>query len=190
MRKALALLPLTLVATPAPAQQAKPTAEVQRVLSDPATADRLANVMQALSQAFLDLPVGSVEAAVEGRPPTTADRTNVAGSANLAGSLSLLVAAGTYTVNKQYVLLHADGGRTGTFTTGDITGLFGNAIRARIDYTANDVILNLAPNAIWLVRASGGAPVQLTDAIHFNSSPVFTPGSTPSAVISPLVRPV
>ncbi len=59
--------------TPALAQQAKPTAEAQRALSDPATADRLANVMQALSQAFLDLPVGSVEAAVEGRPPTTAD---------------------------------------------------------------------------------------------------------------------
>jgi len=82
MRKALALLPLTLVATPAPAQQAKPTAEVQRVLSDPETADRLANVMQALSQAFLDLPVGSVEAAVEGRPPTTADRTRTIRSEN------------------------------------------------------------------------------------------------------------
>ena len=84
MRNALALLPLTLLATPAPAlaQHAQPTAEVQRVLSDPATADKLANVMQALSQAFLNLPVGSVEAAVEGRPPTPADRSRTIRSEN------------------------------------------------------------------------------------------------------------
>jgi autotransporter-associated beta strand protein len=80
--------------------------------------------------------------------PSAADRTNVTGAASLAGTMALQVAAGTYTVNKQYVLVHADGGRTGTFTTGDITGLFGPAIRARIDYTANDAILNLAPNSI------------------------------------------
>ena len=80
--------------------------------------------------------------------PTAADRTNVTGAARLAGTMTLQVASGTYQVGKQYVLLHADGGRTGTFTTGNISGLFGNAIRARIDYTANDVILNLAPTSI------------------------------------------
>ena len=82
MRNALALLPLLLVATPAVAQQAKPPAEVQRVLGDPATADRLANVMQAMSQAFLNLPVGEVEAAVEGRPATPADRARTIRSEN------------------------------------------------------------------------------------------------------------
>ncbi len=30
--------------------------------------------MQALSRAFLNLPVGEVQAAVEGRPPTPADK--------------------------------------------------------------------------------------------------------------------
>ncbi len=49
--------------------------------------------------------------------PTAADRTNVTGAARLAGTMTLQVASGTYQVGKQYVLLHADGGRTGTFTT-------------------------------------------------------------------------
>jgi hypothetical protein len=82
MRKVI-LLPLLLIASPALAQTAAPapapqpkdpTAEMQRVLSDPAMADRLANVMQGLSKAFLDLPVGQVQAAVEGRKPTGAEK--------------------------------------------------------------------------------------------------------------------
>ena len=82
MRKALVLLPLMLGSSPALAQQSKPSAEVQRVLNDPATTDKLANVMQALSQAFLNLPVGSVEAAIEGRAPTPADRARTIRSEN------------------------------------------------------------------------------------------------------------
>ena len=37
-------------------------------------ADRLGGMMQALSKAFLNLPVGEIEAAAEGRPATQADR--------------------------------------------------------------------------------------------------------------------
>lgn len=37
-------------------------------------ADRLTDTMVAMSNAFLNLPVGEVEAAVEGRQPTAADR--------------------------------------------------------------------------------------------------------------------
>jgi hypothetical protein len=37
-------------------------------------ADRLADTMQAVSQALLNLPVGEFRAAVEGREPTPADR--------------------------------------------------------------------------------------------------------------------
>jgi hypothetical protein len=77
MRAALLIIPLMFAApagaqTPAPRPQ--PTTDMQRVLNDPAMADRLANVMQALSQAFLNLPVGEVQAAVEGRPATPAER--------------------------------------------------------------------------------------------------------------------
>ena len=77
MRNSLILLLLSVCATPAVAQSAPPraqVAEVERVLADPATADRLTNVVQALSNAVLDLPVGQLQAAAEGRPVTPADR--------------------------------------------------------------------------------------------------------------------
>jgi hypothetical protein len=85
MRTHLMLLPLVLCASPALAQAPAPAApqatapaqvppEVQRALNDPAMADRLANAMQVLSRAFLDLPVGEIQAAMEGRKPTAAER--------------------------------------------------------------------------------------------------------------------
>ena len=78
MRKSLILLPLFFCAAPAIAQSAAPPhgeiAQVERVLADPATADRLTNVVQALSNAVLDLRIGQLQAAVEGRPVTPADR--------------------------------------------------------------------------------------------------------------------
>ena len=78
MRIGLLVLPLALLASPALAQ-AKPAAKPETIvvppeLTDPATADRLATMMQALSTAFLNLPVGEIEAAAEGRPVTSADR--------------------------------------------------------------------------------------------------------------------
>jgi hypothetical protein len=66
-----------MIAAPAAAQtppRPQPPGDMQRVLNDPAMADRLANVMQALSNAFLNLPVGEVQAAVEGRPATSAEK--------------------------------------------------------------------------------------------------------------------
>src|SRR3954454_20264711 len=76
MRTALALLAAATLAAPAAAQSParQPAPDVQRALTDPAIADKLTNVMQALSKAFLDLPVGPVEAAVDGRAPTPAER--------------------------------------------------------------------------------------------------------------------
>jgi hypothetical protein len=80
MRFGLLILPLALIAGPALAQtkpapaQPTDTVVISRVLNDPATADKLARMMQALSQAFLNLPVGELEAAAEGRAVTQADR--------------------------------------------------------------------------------------------------------------------
>jgi hypothetical protein len=78
MRTTLVLFPLMLCATPAlaqsPAQPPSPTIRVPLEFTDPATADKLANAVQAVSKAFLDLPVGEVQAAVEGRRPTPADK--------------------------------------------------------------------------------------------------------------------
>jgi serine/threonine-protein kinase len=42
-------------------------------------------------------------------------------------------------------------------------------------FFAGDNIGNLAPSTVWVVRADGGDPVQVSDAIHLNVSPVFTP---------------
>lgn len=72
------MLPLAAIAAPAlaqaPAPAPAPQAQLPLQLNDPATADRLAGAMQALSKVFLNLPVGEVQAALEGRKPTAADR--------------------------------------------------------------------------------------------------------------------
>jgi hypothetical protein len=73
MRKSLILLPIFLITTPALAQ-ASLSPRVSPQLTDPRVADRLANAVQAVSKALLDLPVGEVQAAVEGREPTPADK--------------------------------------------------------------------------------------------------------------------
>src|SRR3954453_10441737 len=65
MRKILVLLPLLGFAAPAMAQPAPPP-QLPPELTDPATADRLADAVQGLSQALLDLRVGEVRAALEG----------------------------------------------------------------------------------------------------------------------------
>ena len=64
MRTSLALIPLLAIAGPA---MAAPPPQLPPQLTDPATAQRLTNVMQALSNAFLNVKVGGVEAAIEGR---------------------------------------------------------------------------------------------------------------------------
>ena len=73
MRKILVLLPLLGFAAPAMAQPAPPL-QLPPELTDPATADRLADAVQGLSQALLDLRVGEVRAALEGRPPSPGER--------------------------------------------------------------------------------------------------------------------
>ena len=73
MKFALIILPLALAASPALAQPADDV-QLPRELTDPQLADRLTDAMMAMSKAFLNLPVGEVEAALEGREPSAADR--------------------------------------------------------------------------------------------------------------------
>jgi len=72
MRRLLLALPLMLAATPALAAPAAP--QLPPELSDPAMADKIGRMAGALTKALMDLPVGEMEAAIEGRPVTQADR--------------------------------------------------------------------------------------------------------------------
>lgn len=80
MRSSLVLLAISLCAAPAlaqtPARSAPDNQAIQLPpqLADPTTADRLADAMQSMSQALLDLKVGRLQAALEGRKTTPADR--------------------------------------------------------------------------------------------------------------------
>src|SRR5437762_11059712 len=71
MSKSLFILPLLLSASPALAQ---PVPQLPPELTDPATADKLANAMQGLSQALLDMRVGEVRAALEGRQASPSEK--------------------------------------------------------------------------------------------------------------------
>ena len=74
MRKSLIILPLLICATPALAQDRSTGIKLPRELTDPATADKLARAMDGPTKALLDLKVGEVQAAVEGREATPAER--------------------------------------------------------------------------------------------------------------------
>src|SRR5437868_3162999 len=71
MRKSLIILPLLLASSPALAQ---PAPQLPPELTDPATAQRLAGTMQALTNALLNIRVGEMKAALDGRVPTPAER--------------------------------------------------------------------------------------------------------------------
>ena len=73
MRALLVALPLAFCAAPA---LAAPEADRQipPELSDPAIADKLTRMIGPLTKALLDMPIGEMEAAIEGREPTPADR--------------------------------------------------------------------------------------------------------------------
>jgi len=80
MCKSLLILPLLLCATPAFAQDSPAAAtELPTELIDPAAAMKLARTMQALSTALLNIRVGDMHAALEGREATPEERNLTVG---------------------------------------------------------------------------------------------------------------
>src|SRR5688572_24353032 len=82
MRALLIALPLMMAATPAQAQAARSPRDAPTLppeLSDPAMADKLGKMMGTLTRALMDMPVGELEAAAQGREPTAADRSRRVG---------------------------------------------------------------------------------------------------------------
>ena len=72
MAKSLMFLPLLIWAAPALAQTLPP--QLPPEVTDPATAQRLADAAQGISDAVLDMRIGEVKAAIEGRPASPRDR--------------------------------------------------------------------------------------------------------------------
>jgi hypothetical protein len=73
MRAYWIALPLVLAPVPALAAP-KAVPQLPPELSDPAMADKLGRMAGALTKSLMDMPVGEIEAAVEGRPATAADK--------------------------------------------------------------------------------------------------------------------
>ncbi len=79
--------------------------------------------------------------------PANADRTNVTGTATLSGAaVKASFAAGSY-INKQYTILNAAGGISGTFNALANTDLPAN-FKSSLSYDSNNAYLNLALNFI------------------------------------------
>ena len=74
MRQYLFAIPLLVFAAPAVAAPQQQEIQIPKELTDPEFVDRIAGMTEALSKALLDLPVGEIEAAAQGRPVTSADR--------------------------------------------------------------------------------------------------------------------
>ena len=75
MRIALALVPIALLASPVAAQVRDEPIQIPPEMTDPATTERVLDMLGPLSKAFMNLPIGEIEAVAEGRPVTAADRT-------------------------------------------------------------------------------------------------------------------
>ncbi|MBS0249134.1 MAG: autotransporter domain-containing protein [Proteobacteria bacterium] len=73
--------------------------------------------------------------------PLAADRTNVTGTATLAGTVNAAYAPGSY-ISKQYTILNSTGGIAGTFSSLSNSNKPAN-IGAALRYDANNVYLNL-----------------------------------------------
>jgi len=77
MRALVAFAALALIGAPAAA--AEPTQDsdfqIPAELTDPAMAEKLGKMFGILTRAMMDMPVGEMQAAVEGREPTAADKT-------------------------------------------------------------------------------------------------------------------
>jgi len=76
MRAIVVLIPALLAASPA---LAAPPPVLPQVLTDPAMADQLGRVAGAVTRSLMNVPVGELEAAIEGRPASRADRARTVG---------------------------------------------------------------------------------------------------------------
>ena len=118
--------------------------------------------------------------------PTQADRTNVTGTATLAGTVQAVFGPGSY-IARTYTILSAAGGRSGTFGSLATSGLPAG-FAAALSYTGTDAILNLtavlgqqptAPGQQLLPNgALSGNQLNVASALNgfFNNGGALPPG--------------
>ena len=86
--------------------------------------------------------------------PSNADRTNVAGTASLGGTVQAAFASGSY-VTRAYTILSAAGGLNGTTFNALTTSNLPANFTTSLSYTATDVILNLTATLGALTTLGG-----------------------------------
>ena len=74
MRAFMVLAPLVMLAAPAAASEPEKDFQIPAELTDPAMAETLGRMLGSVTRVMLDLPVGELQAAVEGREASTADK--------------------------------------------------------------------------------------------------------------------
>ena len=77
MRALMVLLPLVLAAAPSAAAEPQRDGDFQipSELTDPAMAEALGKMLANITKVMMDMPIGEMQAAAEGREPTAADKT-------------------------------------------------------------------------------------------------------------------
>jgi hypothetical protein len=107
--------------------------------------------------------------------PSSSDRTNVTGTATLAGTVQALFQPGSYMLHT-YTIVSANGGRSGTFGT-LITAGPPSGFLATLSYTATDALLNLIANLGGTTAAGAVGPGGLNNTglnqNQFNLNPPF-----------------
>jgi autotransporter-associated beta strand protein/T5SS/PEP-CTERM-associated repeat protein len=116
--------------------------------------------------------------------PTSADRTNVTGTATLGGTVQAVFAPGAY-ISRSYTILSATGGSTGTFGSLTTSGLPAG-FKASLSYTATDTVLNLIANLAVLPNdiGTGGLSINQRNVANaldnfFNTGGTLPPGFLP-----------
>ncbi|WP_315783661.1 MULTISPECIES: autotransporter domain-containing protein [unclassified Bradyrhizobium] len=117
--------------------------------------------------------------------PTSADRTNVTGTANLTGATVNAVALPGSFRQQTYTILNATGGLGGTQFAGlDITGTFSDVRNPHLTYDLNNAYLVLDPSTLTL--APGASSNQANVAGGLNRAVVG--GITPPAGFDTLLN--
>jgi uncharacterized protein with beta-barrel porin domain len=108
--------------------------------------------------------------------PTNAGRTNVTGTATLGGAtVSAVFAAGSY-VAKQYTIVNATGGVSGTFNPTVVSNM--SNIQSSLTYDANDAFLNIK---LSFTPPSGNLTVNQQNVANALTNFFNSTGSIPAA---------